>query len=56
MLFDWRAAITCFSVASLSVCSLFTILFFEKGREEGGAAFLVATMILVFVSGGLVFA
>ena len=55
-MFNWRAAITCFSVVSLAVCSLFTLLFFEKGREEGGAAFLVATMILVFTSGGLLFA
>lgn len=54
-MFNWRAACTCFSIVGLVSSLIFTFMYFDKGEEEAGAAFLVATMILVFVSGGLVF-
>jgi hypothetical protein len=56
MLFNLRAAITCFSVVGMVVCAFFSIFAFEEREEERGAAFAIVAMMFVFISGGMVFA
>jgi hypothetical protein len=56
MLFNLRAAISCFAVVGMVVCAFFAIYAFEERDEEKGAAFTIVGMILLFVSGGLIFA
>ena len=56
MLFNLRAAITCFSVVGMVVCAFFSISAFDERDEECGAAFAIVAMMLVFISGGVVFA
>lgn len=54
-MFNWHAAFACFSVVGTFISAVFAIATLETGREEIGIAFCIATMILVFVSGGLLF-
>ena len=55
-MFNLRAAIECFAVVGMFICAFFAISAFEERENEKGAAFTIAVMTLVFVSGGLVFA
>lgn len=55
-MFNWIGAIGAFSFVGMCVCAIFSLTFFETKRYELGAAFLVTTMILVFVVGGIMFA
>jgi hypothetical protein len=55
-MFNWHAALGCFSFIGVFVSAALSIASFESNDQEIGAVFLIVCMFLVFVSGGIIFA